>query len=335
MPLPAEDADDNAVTIQFLPALWRQRRRLAHLIVRGTGSSSVIDLGCGEGRFLEAVVQDDRIKELSCVDIDAGVLLTARKRVAGPALSIPSERRRTPLTVRLYRGSVLDAPSQGMFEAGLGGCAVALEVVEHLYPDQTAALGDAIFGRLCPNVAIVSTPNVTFNALFGNKENSWGTKFRDPDHKFEWTRRQFREWVQIICAGYNYAALIVGLGEAPVTTTQASSMTRDPMLTLRWLDEQDCNPKLTLIFPPKDKNLRVHTDDAHQNGISESREQSGTPLDIKPIEVFGIPVIASHCRSVSSISVCSLQAVDGGVCSICDIWLLHTSSHLLQSTCVS
>jgi len=46
-----------------------------------------------------------------------------------------------------------------------------------------------IFEYIMPKVAIVTTPNADFNVLFPNFSG-----YRHPDHKFEWTRKQFQEW---------------------------------------------------------------------------------------------------------------------------------------------
>jgi hypothetical protein len=38
-----------------------------------------------------------------------------------------------------------------------------------------------------PEIVIMTTPNITFNKFFGNKEN----ELRNSDHKFEFTEEQF------------------------------------------------------------------------------------------------------------------------------------------------
>jgi len=42
-----------------------------------------------------------------------------------------------------------------------------------------------------------------------------GAKFRDDDHKFEWTRAEFEEWCQINADLYGYAVEYSGVGVAP------------------------------------------------------------------------------------------------------------------------
>ena len=61
--------------------------------------------------------------------------------------------------------------------------------VEHLQDAELSLLPKAIFGQIAPWLVLMTTPNVEFNVLFSNL-----TGFRHPDHKFEWTRKQFADW---------------------------------------------------------------------------------------------------------------------------------------------
>lgn len=62
--------------------------------------------------------------------------------------------------------------------------------IEHLYSDVLTAVPFTIFAFIKPKLAVFTTPNVEFNILFPN----FTTQFRHDDHKFEWTRKQFRRW---------------------------------------------------------------------------------------------------------------------------------------------
>lgn len=64
--------------------------------------------------------------------------------------------------------------------------------IEHLVPDVLSLMPEAVFGQLSPKVVIVTTPNVEFNVLFPDLKG-----FRHYDHKFEWTRAEFEEWLVI------------------------------------------------------------------------------------------------------------------------------------------
>ena len=47
----------------------------------------------------------------------------------------------------------------------------------------------------------VTTPNAEYNALFPTLPAG---AFRHPDHRFEWTRNEFRDWVTAIGQRYEY-----------------------------------------------------------------------------------------------------------------------------------
>ena len=64
--------------------------------------------------------------------------------------------------------------------------------IEHLEPDVLDSVPKVMFGQLSPKVVIVTTPNVEFNVLFPDLKG-----FRHYDHKFEWTRAEFQEWLVI------------------------------------------------------------------------------------------------------------------------------------------
>lgn len=65
--------------------------------------------------------------------------------------------------------------------------------IEHLDPPVLEQVPAAVFGAMQPKTVIVTTPNSEFNVLFPDFRG-----FRHPDHRFEWTRSQFREW-QVTC----------------------------------------------------------------------------------------------------------------------------------------
>lgn len=64
--------------------------------------------------------------------------------------------------------------------------------IEHMFPPDLDDLPFTLFGVIQPEVIIVTTPNYDFNILFEN------TNFRHLDHKFEWTRQQFKDWLVVI-----------------------------------------------------------------------------------------------------------------------------------------
>lgn len=119
-------------------------------------------------------------------------------------------RRSTPLRIEGYHGSV-DTPHDCLHNTDAVVC-VELWVraicnlvithhssdvflfyrIEHLFPETEMNLPYNIFGYMKPKIAIFTTPNSDYNCLFGGAK--FPTGFRHDDHKFEWSREQFRDW---------------------------------------------------------------------------------------------------------------------------------------------
>ena len=80
--------------------------------------------------------------------------------------------------------------------------ATAVEVIEHLDPPRLNAFERVIFGETKPRLMIVTTPNAEFNVRF---ETLPAGKLRHRDHRFEWTRDEFRAWGDRVAGTYGYA----------------------------------------------------------------------------------------------------------------------------------
>ncbi len=61
-----------------------------------------------------------------------------------------------------------------------------------------------------PRVVIVTTPNRECNVKWETLEAG---QFRHRDHRFEWTRAEFREWAERVAGRFGYCVEIRGIGE--------------------------------------------------------------------------------------------------------------------------
>jgi len=165
-----------------------------------TGATSVADLGCGEGKLLTRLARDRRLTRIVGLDASTRSLERASDRlkldIAGGASRDRVQMLHGALTYRDERWKNVDA-------------AVLVEVIEHLDLDRVPALTEVVFGTAKPKTVIVTTPNADHNALFLNLPAG---KFRHPDHRFEWTREEFRAWVSDVEERFGYAARIEGIG---------------------------------------------------------------------------------------------------------------------------
>ncbi|TDC76922.1 3' terminal RNA ribose 2'-O-methyltransferase Hen1 [Micromonospora sp. KC606] len=178
------------------------RRRGAVLAaLAASGASRVLDLGCGGGALLTALVADRRYTEIGGTDVSIHALSMAARRLRLDRLP---ERQRD--RVRLWQSALTyrDDRLRGW------DAAVLMEVIEHLDPPRLPALEDAVFGHARPGTVVLTTPNVEYNVRY---EGLGAGGFRHPDHRFEWTRAEFADWVEGVAARYGYAATISGIGD--------------------------------------------------------------------------------------------------------------------------
>ncbi len=160
------------------------------------GAGVVADLGCGEGKLLLRLAGNKRFRKLIGLDASSRALERAADR-----LKLGDTRER----ITLLHGALTYRDAR-WHEAD----AVALvEVIEHLDADRLPALADVVFGAARPRIVVVTTPNADHNALFPTLPAG---SLRHPDHRFEWSRRAFADWVAGIEAQYGYAATLSGIG---------------------------------------------------------------------------------------------------------------------------
>ena len=178
---------------------------------------AIADLGCGEGKLLQRLVRERWVERLIGVDAAARDLEWASKRLKLHLAGGPPEGRVTLLhgsvTYRDRRWEDVDA--------------VALvEVIEHLDTDRLPALRKVVFGAARPKTVVMTTPNAEYNALFPNLAAG---AFRHPDHRFEWTRAEFRAWADAIAADHGYTVAYDDIGKVDETLgapTQMAVFTR-------------------------------------------------------------------------------------------------------------
>lgn len=181
-------------TAPSLPlSLAAQRREKVLEVLREVGGHRVGDLGCGEGVLVGELLKDGRYDLVVAADVSSRALGFAERRLRVGEMS---DRQRERL--RLFQSSVTyaDARLQGL------DAAVLMEVVEHVDPPRLPALAQAVFGAARPGAVVVTTPNSEYNVRF---ETLRAGAFRHPDHRFEWTRAEFRDWAEAVCRTYAYA----------------------------------------------------------------------------------------------------------------------------------
>ncbi|MEU9609280.1 3' terminal RNA ribose 2'-O-methyltransferase Hen1 [Streptomyces sp. NPDC048057] len=219
--LDVEDVD-NAVdetrdTEERPVPLAEQRRDAILTALRAAGAQRVLDLGCGQGQLVQALLKDVRFTEVVGVDVSVRALTIAARR-----LKLDRMGERQAARVQLLQGSLTYTDKR------LAGydAAVLSEVVEHLDLPRLPALEYAVFQAARPRTVIVTTPNVEYNVRW---ETLPAGHVRHGDHRFEWTRAEFRSWAEAVAArdGYAVAYLPVGPDDPEVgPPTQMAVFTR-------------------------------------------------------------------------------------------------------------
>uniref|UniRef100_A0A6M2DLH6 Small RNA 2'-O-methyltransferase n=1 Tax=Xenopsylla cheopis TaxID=163159 RepID=A0A6M2DLH6_XENCH len=153
---------------------------------------SVVDFGCSNLRFFEILKDVDRFEVVICIDSDKNKLEINGNKT-NPFFRQCMEYKDKPFRAKVYHGSIAQV------DPCIVDCdaMVCIELIEHLFPQELDNLPFTIFGYAKPQVTVITTPNVEYNILFPENQKS-----RHEDHKFEWTRDQFKDWANNIVLRY-------------------------------------------------------------------------------------------------------------------------------------
>jgi len=168
--------------------------------LKGAGAKRVLDLGCGEGKLLRALLADRNFEEILGMDVSHRSLEIATDRLHLDKLP-PAQRQR----IQLYHGSLMYRDRR---LAGYDAAAV-VEVIEHLDPPRLAAFERVLFEFARPATVVITTPNAEYNVRW---ETLPAGRFRHRDHRFEWTRAEFQSWCHAIAARFGYEVCFLPVG---------------------------------------------------------------------------------------------------------------------------
>lgn len=181
-------------------AIVKQVEKLPHRLV--------IDMGAGEGKLTEQLAQLQTIDTLYAVDPSNTALLKMKKRFSEADFAV---------TPTIQWGSLYyeDTAFKG------ADVFILCEVIEHINEDRLEPFMKLITDSYAPKNIIITTPNAEYNKVYELED------MRHDDHRFEWTREQFRSWCSAAAPGYDLR--FEGIGEEHAvfgTPTQMCVMTR-------------------------------------------------------------------------------------------------------------
>lgn len=194
---PGDKAED---TLEKQLSLNEQRLGAVVAALRASGARRVLDLGCGEGKLVQELLKDKQFEEVVGMDVSIRSLEIAQRRLKLDRLPANQTGR-----VRLLHGSLMyrDKRLEG-FDA-----AAVVEVVEHLDPPRLSAFERVVFEFAKPRTVVLTTPNRDYNVRW---ETLPAGQFRHADHRFEWTRPEFREWAEVIAGRFGYTVRFLPVG---------------------------------------------------------------------------------------------------------------------------
>jgi 3' terminal RNA ribose 2'-O-methyltransferase Hen1 len=215
-PAPPTDEPAREDQLEERVSLRDQRLGAVEAALKASGARRVIDLGCGSGALLERLLRSD-YEYVVGADVSVRALENAARRLKLDAMHDGRRARieliHSPLTYRDKRLRGFDA-------------AALVEVIEHLDPPRLHAAEQNVFGSAQPQTVVVTTPNADYNPMW---ETLPAGQMRHPDHRFEWTREQFKAWGTAVGERYGYTVRYLPVGpEAPAVgaPTQMAVFTR-------------------------------------------------------------------------------------------------------------
>jgi 3' terminal RNA ribose 2'-O-methyltransferase Hen1 len=193
------EAIDNATDAPQIPGLAELRADAVLATLREVGARTVGDLGCGDGRLLARLLAEPAVDRVIGADVSARALAQAARRLE----RLPGRQRER---AELFQSSLVytDARLTGL------DAAVLMEVIEHIDPPRLPAMARTVFGHAAPAMVVITTPNVEYN---GQYPALAAGAFRHRDHRFEWDRRQFRDWAAGVAGQYGYEVRFGSVGD--------------------------------------------------------------------------------------------------------------------------
>jgi 3' terminal RNA ribose 2'-O-methyltransferase Hen1 len=181
-------------------SLNEQRLGAVVAALRASGARRVLDLGCGAGSLVRELLRDKQFEEIVGLDVSIRSLEAAQRRLRVDRLPAMQANR-----LKLIHGSLMyrDKRLEG-FDA-----AAVVEVVEHLDPPRLSAFERVLFEFARPKTVVLTTPNREYNVTW---ETLPAGQFRHPDHRFEWTRQEFRGWAQAVARRFGYTVRFLPVG---------------------------------------------------------------------------------------------------------------------------
>lgn len=197
----AEEEQSPAPEVEAKIRLHEVRLLTACARLRDCGATSVLDLGCGEGKLLRLLAKEKQFRHITGMDVSVRSL-----EIAAGKLNLQRLPDREKDRFKLFQGSLTyrDSRLEGYDAAAL------VEVIEHVDPGRLPALERSVFQYARPRTVVVTTPRADYNVKY---ESLADGAFRHSDHRFEWTEAEFQQWCAGIGERFGYTFEVEQVGE--------------------------------------------------------------------------------------------------------------------------
>lgn len=194
------EKEQEEATLEDPISLNDQRLGAVLAVLRDSGATHVLDLGCGEGKLVGALLEEQSIARVVGVDVSMRSLERASDRLKLDRM--PEMRRKK---VVLFQGSLTYRDRR--FSDCDAACAI--EVIEHIDASRLGAFERVLFEFAKPPTVVITTPNIEYNVRFASLPMG---RLRHRDHRFEWTRQEFRFWCAGVAERHGYGVRFLPIG---------------------------------------------------------------------------------------------------------------------------
>ncbi|CAM5214653.1 Ubiquinone biosynthesis O-methyltransferase, mitochondrial [Ureibacillus acetophenoni] len=194
--------DDQSETDQLAEKKVRLNDLRYEKIVETIGNlpykETIVDLGSGEGKLSEKLGFINGVKEILAIEPSESASLQALKRFEKVR---DSEKFQMPKQII---GSLY------YFDERLKNKDIIIlcEVIEHIDEYRLPKVMKTILQQYQPKTLLITTPNKEYNNVY-----NMGEDYRHTDHRFEWTREEFRKWCELSNDLQQYDLTFDGIGE--------------------------------------------------------------------------------------------------------------------------
>jgi len=163
------------------------RQKTVFNILKKYKPASVLDIGSGEGEFIELIKKEKYIKNIIGIEVDRGYFKESKK-----VIKTISDNKK----IILKNISLFELPKSFIKKYQGVDAATMIEVIEHFFPKELPLVSKILFKDIQPKLIILTTPN----AVIRNTDE----ELNRIDHKFEWDVPECLEWGNKIAQKYNY-----------------------------------------------------------------------------------------------------------------------------------